>query len=87
MNVPAMAADGLEVYRPGSGRYAQATSPHNPIGAQHPVAVVVPAGGAHFPSAGSRPGLSTGVAPATAEVTPTDSGNASGCTLANWSIN
>ena len=51
MNVPATAADGLEVYRPGSDRYAQATSPHNPVGAQHPVAVVVPASGAQVSAA------------------------------------
>ena len=43
MDVPATAADGLEVHRPGSDRYAQAASPDNTSGAQHPVAVVAPA--------------------------------------------
>lgn len=51
MDVPATAADGLVVYPPRSDRYAQSTSPHNPIGAQHPVAVVVPANGAQVSAA------------------------------------
>ena len=51
MNMPATAADGLEVYRPGSDRYRRATSPDNSSGAQHPAAVVAPASGAQVAAA------------------------------------
>jgi len=51
LDVPATAADGLAVHRPGSDRYAQATSPHNPSGAQRPVAVAAPASGAQVSAA------------------------------------
>lgn len=51
MDVPATAADGLEVHRPGSGRYARATAPDNSSGAQHPVAVVAPGNGAQVSAA------------------------------------
>lgn len=51
MGISATAADGLQVYPPGSARYEQATSPHNASGAQHPVAVVAPASGAQVSAA------------------------------------
>ena len=51
MTVPATAADGLEVYRPGSDRYRRATSPDNSSGAQNPAAVVAPASGAQVAAA------------------------------------
>ena len=51
MTVPATAADGLEVYRPGSDRYQRATSPDNSSGAQNPAAVVAPASGVQVAAA------------------------------------
>jgi len=59
MDMPATAADGLEVYRPGSERYQRATSPDNSSGAQHPAAVVAPASGAQV-AAAVRPGEDPG---------------------------